>query len=235
VAGPGGVDVYIVELDRPEAEVATLGAILSGDERERMQRLRFERHRRRFVVCRATLREVLASRLEIAPEAVRFSLGEHGKPYVKEGMPFNVAHSHELALIAVGEGAEAVGVDLELIRPNRAVEGLVGRYLSPVEREALGRLGGKELVVAFHWCWTAKEACLKAVGVGLSEPLDGFDVSVELAAPPSLLADRGALGGGPWTLRRLDVGDGYAATLALAAGECRVFEHRLNAAGDFKV
>ncbi|HEY2632057.1 MAG TPA: 4'-phosphopantetheinyl transferase superfamily protein [Solirubrobacteraceae bacterium] len=221
-----------MELDRPAAEVAALGAILSVDERERAGRLRFERHRRRFIVCRAVLRKVLASRLEIAPESVRFLLGEHSKPYVGSSVSFNVAHSHELALIAVSGDAEAVGVDLELIRHDRAVEGLVSRHLSPVEQEALRALSEDELAVAFHWCWTAKEACVKAVGTGLSEPLDSFDVAVDLAQPPRLLADRGALGKGPWTLHRLDVGDGYAATLALAAEECRALVHRLTATGD---
>ncbi len=226
MVGLGVVDVYIVELDRPEPEVVALGEILSPDERERVGRLRFERHRRRFTVGRAALREILASRVGGMPESVTISLGEHGKPHAADGPQFNVAHSHELALIAVGAGTEAVGVDLERIRPDREVGGLVSRYLSPAERDELDRLPGDERVTAFHWCWTAKEACLKAVGVGLAESLDSFDVSVDMESPPALLAKRGPLGAGPWTLRRLHVRDGYAATLAVAAEECDVRERR---------
>ncbi len=220
------VDVYIVELDRPESEVAALAVVLSTDERERVGRLRFERHRRRFTVCRGALREILASQMGTAPESVRILLGEHGKPYVADGPQFNVAHSHELALIAVGDGPADIGVDLELIRPDREVGGLVSRYFSQAEQDGLARLPDDERVSAFHWCWTAKEACLKAVGVGLGEPLDSFDVVVDLAAPAGVLADRGPLGNGPWTLCRLHVRDGYAATLAVVAEECDVRERR---------
>jgi 4'-phosphopantetheinyl transferase len=226
MAGLGGVDVYIVDLDRPEAEVAALAALLSSDERERVARLHFERHRRRLTVCRAALREILASHMGTAPESVTISLGEHGKPHVVDGPRFNVAHSHELALIAVSDGAAAVGVDLERIRPDREIGGLVSRYLSPAEQDGLDRLPRDERVSAFHWCWTAKEACLKAVGVGLGEPLDSFDVSVDMNAPLALAANRGPLGDGPWTLRRLQVCDGYAATLAVRVEECEVRERR---------
>jgi 4'-phosphopantetheinyl transferase len=226
VVGFDGVDVYIVELDRPEPEVAALAVVLSPEERGRVGGQRFERHRRRFTVCRAALRQILAGRVGGSAESVTISLGEHGKPCVANGPPFNVAHSYELALIAVNSGAQDVGVDLERIAPDREVGRLASRYLSPVEREALGLLPDDERGAAFHWCWTAKEACLKAVGVGLTEPLDSFDVSVDMEAPPILTANRGPLGEGPWTLRRLYVADGYAATLAVAAGECDVRERR---------
>ncbi len=226
VEGFGGVDIYIVELDRPEREVSALTEILSPEERERVKRFRFERHRRRFTVCRAALRQVLACRLGAEPESLTFSRGEHGKPHVEGAPPFNLAHSHELGLLAVNGGPEAVGVDLERIKPDRAVGGLVSRYLSPAEQDGLGRLPDDERVTAFHWCWTAKEACLKAVGVGLTESLDSFDVSVDMEASPSLLANRGSLGAGPWTLCRLHVSDGYAATLAVGAEECVVRERR---------
>ncbi len=226
MAGLGGVDVYIVELDRPKAEVAALAVVLSPDERERVERLRFEHHRRRFTVCRAALRQILASRVGGTSESVTISLGEHGKPYVADGPQFNVAHSHELALIAVGDEAEPVGVDLERIRPDREIGGLVSRYFSPAEQDGLDLLAGDERVEAFHWCWTAKEACLKAVGVGLAEPLASFDVSVDMEAPPTLLANRGPLGEGPWTLCRLHECDGYAATLAVVAEGCDVRKRR---------
>jgi hypothetical protein len=54
--------------------------------------------------------------------------------------------------------------------------------------------------------------------VGLTRPLDSFDVSVDLSSPPRLLGDRGDAAAGRWTLRRLDVPEGFAATLAIACG-----------------
>jgi 4'-phosphopantetheinyl transferase len=222
--GPvGKVDVHVVRLDVSERRVAELEAVLSRRELERAARLFCERQRRRFVACRAALRRILASRLGVDARALRFELGAHGKPSLRgDGPPFNLAHSHELALIAVASGAGAVGVDLELIRRDRDMAGLARRFLSAREREQLERLRGQELTEAFYWCWTAKEAYLKALGVGLAVSLDSFDVSVDPAAPAALLADRSMASTGAWTLTRLHVADGYAATVAVAAAACEL-------------
>jgi 4'-phosphopantetheinyl transferase len=220
------VDVHVVQLDVSERRAAELEAVLSGRERERAARLLSGRHRRRYVVCRAALRQILAARLGVDARALCFELGRHGKPSLRgEGPPFNLSHSHELALIAVlagapGAGERSVGVDVELIRRDRDVAALARRFLSAREREQLERLREEELTEAFHWCWTAKEAYLKARGVGLAVPLDSFDVSVDPTAPAALLADRSGAAGSPWTLRRLRAADGFAATVAVSAASC---------------
>jgi 4'-phosphopantetheinyl transferase len=210
------VEVHLVALDRDRAEADAIG-VLSPRERERLASLRYRRDRRRYAVCRAALRCVLGSRLRVAPREVVLDAGEMGKPFVPGGPAFNLSHSGELALIAVAGGAGAIGVDLERIRRDRPVAQLARRFFSPAECRALEALHGEELSAAFYWCWTAKEAYLKALGVGLTRPLDSFDVSVDLSSPPRLLCDRGDTGAGRWTLRRLHVADGYAATLAIAA------------------
>jgi 4'-phosphopantetheinyl transferase len=211
-----------------ERRAAELEAVLSGRERERAARLLSERQRRRYVASRAALRQILASRVGVDARALRFELGPHGKPSLRgDGPPFNLAHSHGLALIAVvtgasGAGERSVGVDVELIRRDRDVAGLARRFLSAREREQLERLRDPELTAAFHWCWTAKEAYLKALGVGLTAPLRDFDVSVDLAAPAALLADRSMTSTKGWTLTRLRVADGYAATVAVATAACEL-------------
>jgi 4'-phosphopantetheinyl transferase len=174
--------------------------------------------------CHVVLRQIIAARLGVEPAAAEVSHDANGKPYVLGGPPFSLSHSGEFALVAVGENA-SVGVDLEQIKVNRFVERLARRF-SPYEREALQLLSGGEFVEAFYWCWTAKEAYLKALGTGLARPLDSFDVSVDLTKPPVLLADRHAACSYPWTLRRLAVVDGYAATLAVAAASCEVRQMR---------
>jgi 4'-phosphopantetheinyl transferase len=172
--------------------------------------------------CHVALLQIIAARLGVEPAAVEMSRDANGKPYVLGGPPFSLSHSGEIALIAIGESVP-VGVDVEQIKANRPVERLIQRFFSPYERKALQSLSGEELVEAFYWCWAAKEAYLKALGIGLRRPLASFDVSVDLIAPPILIFDRQAVGSQPWTLRRLAVVDGYAAMLAVAApnGELR--------------
>lgn len=215
------VDVYVARVDHDELDVVNLTKLLSAEEQVHAARLHHA-YCRRYTICRAALRQILAARLAVAPRSLAFINGPNGKPQLPGGPSFNLAHSGEWAVIAVGVGTLPLGVDIERIRPERPVSGLISRFLSSSERGALERLGGEQLVEAFYWCWTAKEAYLKALGVGLSAPLDSFDVSVDLTAPAELLSHRGALIGCSWTLRRLQVADGYAATLAVGTHECEV-------------
>lgn len=214
------VDVTVVDLDRDQRELPDLAATLSEAERERAGQLRSDVQRRRYVTGRAALREVLAARLNVEPSAVKLAAGEHGKPFVIGGPAFNVGHSRELALIAVTDEAPTVGVDVEWIRRDRPVESLIEGVLSPSERRGLANLSGDALVDAFHWCWTAKEAYLKALGDGLTQRLDRFDVSVDLAGPVEVVADRGERPLDPCALERLAVAGGYAAAVAVAAPAC---------------
>src|SRR5262245_37170099 len=60
-----------------------LARLLSSDESQRARRFRFERDRKRFIVCRGVLREILGTYLGKNPEAIVFSYGPQGKPYLK--------------------------------------------------------------------------------------------------------------------------------------------------------
>ena len=123
--------------------------LLSEDERDRAARLRFERDRRRFVVARARLRELLGRRLGMRPEAVAIVYGAQGKPALARGeLRFNLAHSGELALYAFSRACE-VGVDLEEIRA------------LPEARPGFLRR------------WTRREALAKGLGSGLAAPWPG--------------------------------------------------------------
>src|SRR5881397_1867586 len=68
---------WCVRLDiDPELSYATL----SEDERNRSARFRFERDRRRFVVARGALRDLLGRYLDIDPGQIRFIYNAFGKP-----------------------------------------------------------------------------------------------------------------------------------------------------------
>jgi 4'-phosphopantetheinyl transferase len=89
---------------------------------------------------------------------------------------FNLAHSGELAVVALARGCE-IGVDVERLRPLRHLAQLAQRYFTPAEAAAILALDGDARQRAFLAVWTAKEAILKALGRGLSYPLDRFAVS----------------------------------------------------------
>jgi 4'-phosphopantetheinyl transferase len=170
----------IGETDLPDC--LPLWAHLSEEERVRGLRFVRPRDRRRFVICRGTLRVILGRLLEIPPARVRFRPGPGGKPELApggeaEGLPvlrFNVTHSDELALIAVSLGRE-LGVDLERIRTISEAERIVESYFTPAELAQFRGIPGPEHARAFLRGWTRKEAVLKAQGVGLAGLATAFE------------------------------------------------------------
>jgi 4'-phosphopantetheinyl transferase len=60
------------------------------------------------------------------------------------------------------------------------------RFFAPAEAAALASLPASEQQVRFYEYWTVKEAYLKARGLGLALPLDGFAVSFPPNAPPTI-------------------------------------------------
>ncbi|OUL99498.1 4'-phosphopantetheinyl transferase family protein [Variovorax sp. JS1663] len=168
--------LWLVDLDATPAPQAV--ASLSESEWERARRFVFKRDRNRFIAAHAALRETLASQCGIPASMLEFQLGPFGKPVLVEGgLHFNLSHSQSLALIAVCDQAE-VGVDLELLRPMPDAEALAETYFSACERRALAALPPEARERAFLCCWTRKEACLKATGMGLSVDTRSFEVGV---------------------------------------------------------
>lgn len=196
--------------DRPET--------LSPDERERADRFHFERDRGAFRAGRAWLRSVLAGYLGIAPAAIAFGYGPHGKPHLADfpDLRFNLAHSGGWAALAVATGRE-VGIDIEAIRAiAERVERLV---FTPAEIAQLDRLPAAQRRTGFYNAWTRKEAYLKALGSGLAVPLQSFEVSLATDEPACLLAVAGAPDeAAQWQLAALDIGPGLAGTLASRPG-----------------
>ena len=196
-----------------------LARFLSRDENRRASQFRFERDRRRFVACRAMLREILASYLEMKPETIDFGYGRSGKPYLKvpegnEGrrICFNLSHSADRAIYALS--TSEVGVDLEVIRPIPETDALVERHFSMSERGAFASIAPDLKLRAFYNCWTRKEAYVKACGDGLLIPLDQFDVSLDPSSPARLLSARGVSGDQlEWALHSFDLSSDTVAAL----------------------
>ncbi len=221
------VHLFRVNLEQPRWAVNKMSACLSTEEDERADRFHFQRDRRRFTISRGVLRAVIGRYLERSPASIRFSYGEQGKPELAPAMggtplQFNVAHSHELALIAITAGA-AVGVDLERIRELDDASAIAERYFSPRESAIFGQLPEDEQEAAFFNCWTRKEAFIKAIGEGLSFPLADFDVAFVPGEPARLLSiQNDAAEARQWSLQALVPWSGYTGAVAVRSRRCRL-------------
>lgn len=224
---PPVIDIWHVPLERTEQELAACERLLAAAERTRAGQFSFALHRRRFVAARASLRSILARYLLVPPQNIRFDHGANGKPGLAvpgrhTGIEFNVSYADDRALIAVAHGC-AVGIDIERIRAELATPELAQRVFSRRELADLSLLPTRRRCDAFFRGWTSKEAYVKGCGDGLSLPLQEFDVSVDPDRPAMLLQ---AYGCSPrhrgWSLHAVDVGPGYAATLAAARWPARI-------------
>lgn len=219
-----GVHVWTLMLDRAADECARLATMLADDERERARRLRRAQDGARFVVRRAMLRSILGWYVGCSPSDVWFTTNRFGKPALggrAAGLDvrFSATHSHGLAAYAVAL-ARDVGVDVERVRPIPELELIARHHFAPGEYAALCALPHDARTVAFLHCWTRKEAYVKALGVGLSFPLDQFEVSVRPDAPAALLADRAdpAHVAG-WAMHTLPLGAEYVGTVSAEGRE----------------
>jgi 4'-phosphopantetheinyl transferase len=217
-----GDDIHLWRgrLDQPPWRVQQLAQTLSADERARANRFRFEIHRARFIVARATLRVILSHYLDIEPDQVQLCYGPHGKPYLHEDMNqalirFSVAHSHQLAVYALTRARE-IGIDLEYTHPVPHIEQTAAGFMTRGELARLSALPAGQQQEAFYLCWTCKEAYVKARGVGLGQPLERLEVSITPGRPACLLG----IVGNPretcrWSLHSFTPAPGYLAALAV--------------------
>jgi 4'-phosphopantetheinyl transferase len=218
-----------VRLDPSAERVEALGRVLSEDEWERARRFRFDKHRRQYVVGRGALRTLLAAYLGIRPEAVRFTYGPRGKPFLASpldayGLHFNLSNSDELALMGFVFGRE-LGVDVEFLRQMNDCEEIAERFFSESERRMLRTIPFPTKQEAFFNCWTRKEAYLKAVGEGLAAPLDSFDVTLAPGEPPRMLTLKGDAGqAARWFFHHLRPADNYVGALAIEGSEGGTWE-----------
>jgi 4'-phosphopantetheinyl transferase len=207
---PGGITTDLMLLDVDAAERARFEAMLTPEEHRRVREFRFDVDRRRYIVRRGRLREILADRLRCSPCEIPLSCNAFGKPRI-EGVDvrFNLSHSSGVALYVVGRGAE-LGCDIEWRLPKLAVEDVAERFFSAHEIQSLRSVPHPQRVEAFFNCWTRKEAFVKALGLGVSYPLKAFDVSLTPGEPAVLL--RGPAG---WALGSFEPLQGLQAAVAV--------------------
>jgi 4'-phosphopantetheinyl transferase len=189
------VDIWRIDVAVGNDRVQACRRLLSPDEAKRADRFYFEQHRFRFTVFRAAMRLILSRYLGLPPQEIVFCYGPRGKPECSEalerpGIKFNLSHSDQVALLAVTQGL-AVGVDIELVDHEFASQEIAERFFSPAEVRRLRALSPTERAGAFFACWTRKEAYIKALGDGLSVPLDSFEVAFSPGIEAALLNVRG--------------------------------------------
>jgi 4'-phosphopantetheinyl transferase len=214
--------------------------MMSADERARHDRFVFAADRLLFLQTRGMVRTILSRYTGVSPDACAFLVEPGGRPSLAgdagRGIDFNVSHTRGLIALAVASSVRAtdehgftratdehgftrisgrVGIDVEGVERAWS-DGVPNRFFAPAESAALDALPPSERQVRFYECWTVKEAYLKARGLGLALPLDGFAVGFPPKAPPTIaftsIDDRAER----WQLSLMEPCAGFRLALAIA-------------------
>ncbi|MEE7449444.1 4-phosphopantetheinyl transferase [Methylobacterium radiotolerans] len=224
--------VWIVDLALSRDRIERCDRVLDAAERARAHRFLRPADRARFRASHAALRLILADALGVAPADVEFAVGPGGKPELagaaRGAADFNLSHSGARALIGLARDA-AIGVDVEAVRPIPDALRIAAAHFAADEVSTLARAHRNALAHSFFGLWTRKEAVVKALGSGLSLPLDRFSVSVP-PEPPRLMRAAGDASwnlNGPWSLEEVDCGAAHVATVAVRSADADITRHRL--------
>jgi 4'-phosphopantetheinyl transferase len=212
------VHVWRASLNQNEATIEGLWELLTSEERQRAQRYCFQKGQQQFVVARGVLRQLLARYTGLAPAALKLTSNSYGRPSLaKDSNPaqlnFNLSHSGNLVLYAFSRG-RSVGIDIEAMRQEVATLEIAKNFFSLDEVTALKAVPAELHTVAFFNGWTRKEAYIKALGEGLSHPLQSFSVSLAPQEEAALLSVRGdRQAAARWKIYALEPGAGYVAAV----------------------
>ncbi len=218
---------------RPEAIAAgdVTRAPMTDDEVVRYRRYLSDEARQQYVATRVLVRRVLGGYLGCAPASLRFAEGEHGRPHLATPSPvrFNLSNTRGLVVCLACAHYE-VGVDVELASRAPELLGLAPNVFAPAELQGLRDLDAPSRPRRAVDLWTLKEAYIKARGLGLAIPLDGFAFRLEDEARVDIDASLGDHGDA-WQFRTLALGPHIVSTAVRCPATAPVFIEVRDASG----
>ena len=173
--------VYVIDTDK-ESEFWDL-SVLDHAESARAATIIQPKKREQWIRSRIALREILGNEMQIPADEVSISQVDSKPQVVGQGIvpQFSLSRSDRYAFVAI-ENESCVGVDIEIKRAVRNRNAKAARFFCLCEQNELQDLRETDRDDAFLKIWTAKEAWLKATGIGLVS-LPVTSVCVSLDAP----------------------------------------------------
>jgi 4'-phosphopantetheinyl transferase len=173
----GQVHIWRIDLDHLALE--NWEDTLCAEEFHKAKCFVQKKHQDRFLLGRSCLRSLLSAYAGVAPRKLEIGFNQHGKPYLplRYCLGFNLSHSENLAVIAIGRN-QMIGIDIERLVQPWGGHVLAQQVFSREEYRSFTALPNDEILIPFLTCWTRKEALVKALGLGLTVNLREINVGL---------------------------------------------------------
>ena len=216
---PDQIHIWSIALDIDIKTQIKYWKVLSEEERQRADSFKFLKDKIKYVACRGVLRQLMGKYLGERAKSVSIEYIKNGKPHHNSNFEFNVSHSKDMAVIAFTYDT-ILGIDIEFIHRKIEFDQIAKRFFSSSEAEIVINASQGPIHKYFYNCWTRKEAFIKALGDGLSFPLDQFEVSCTPDDVPKLLSTKwDEKEVEEWSLWAFEKNEDYVGALAVRGPE----------------
>lgn len=168
------VEVIIVKLSDELPFQYDFLKYISYERRVRILKYMNEVDRKRSLMSELLIRKATSDKLSLPAEQVNISYNPYGKPYIDNTryFKFNVSHSESYVVIAISK--YKIGIDIE---KNKYTDfAIAKRFFTKKEYQYITSfITESDKINAFYQIWTLKESYVKALGKGLSIPLNSFE------------------------------------------------------------
>lgn len=171
--------LWIIRMDE-DFDEAAVGDCLSASELEKSRKFRFAKDRRRYIYFHSALRRILSEYGRKEAKDIEFAFNEFQKPFLAQvefkELHFNFSHSEDLAVCVLISG-NRIGVDVEQMQEQTNIDSIAKIFFSSKDKEKLSNIcNAKEKEFSFYSLWTGIEAYGKAIGRGISFPVQMLDI-----------------------------------------------------------
>jgi len=151
--------------------------LISKDKYVKIKKLKCKEDVQRSLIAEILIRYIIFKRYKISNNEISFVFNEYGKPFLNNinNFYFNISHSGEWIVCAID--SNYIGIDIEFIKPIDFE--IAQRYFSEKEYSYFLAKKDSDKLNYFYDLWTLKESFIKAVGKGLSIPLNSFSIIKE--------------------------------------------------------
>jgi len=214
---PNQVHIWSVNISEHINKLPIYWEFLNDKEKAKAAQFKFDKDCNCFVVARGVLKKLLSIYLNLKPKEIEFQFADYGKPYINHPskIQFNVSHSKDAILIGFVRN-DSIGIDTEYTKRKIEVKEIARQFFSQEEYQSLMALNSEYQLQGFYNCWTRKEAFIKALGSGLSFPLNQFVVSLDSSTKAELKKTKwDSTEKEKWTLQSISQRENYIGAFAV--------------------